>query len=136
MRKVFADTGYWIALLNPYDDLHDRALAVSQSLGPVLIVTTEMVLVEMLNYYARRGDAKRKAAVELAYQLQQNPNVSVTPQTSKQFATGLRSYEQRPDKKWSHTDCCSFLVMESMGMSEALTYDQHFEQAGFVALLR
>ena len=133
---VFADTGYWIALLNPKDQLHERAQEVSRSLGPVLLVTTEMVLVELLNYYAGRGPEKRKAAADLASQLRNNPNVTVIPQTSIQYREGLKLYESRTDKAWSQTDCCSFNTMRERQVREALTYDKHFEQAGFVALLR
>jgi predicted nucleic acid-binding protein len=44
-------------------------------------------------------------------------------------------YESRPDKAWSLTDCISFVVMNQHGLTEALTGDHHFEQAGFTALL-
>jgi predicted nucleic acid-binding protein len=33
-------------------------------------------------------------------------------------------------------DCTSFVVMNALGISEALTYDEHFLQAGYLALLR
>lgn len=44
MRVVFADTGYWVALLNLRDELHDKAIDLSQYLNPLHIVTSEMVL--------------------------------------------------------------------------------------------
>jgi len=49
---------------------------------------------------------------------------------------GIDLYSRRPDKDWSLTDCISFVVMADRGISEALTGDHHFEQAGFVALLK
>ena len=49
---------------------------------------------------------------------------------------GLRLFRERADKDWGLTDCISFVVMQSEGTLEALTSDRHFEQAGFVALLR
>jgi predicted nucleic acid-binding protein len=49
---------------------------------------------------------------------------------------GLDLYDARPDKEWSLTDCISFIVMQDHGTYEALTGDHHFEQAGFVALLK
>jgi uncharacterized protein len=49
---------------------------------------------------------------------------------------GIALYNQRPDKKWSLTDCISFVVMQERGLTEALTADQHFEQAGFTSLLK
>jgi uncharacterized protein len=48
MDRVFADAGYWIALLNPRDDLHNKASASAQSYSPKQIVTSEMVLTEFL----------------------------------------------------------------------------------------
>ena len=52
------------------------------------------------------------------------------------FDAGVELYVRRPDKAWSLTDCISFVVMREHGMNEALTGDRHFEQAGFIALLK
>ena len=49
---------------------------------------------------------------------------------------GLALYRARPDKAWSLIDCISFMVMTERGITEALTGDHHFEQAGFRAPLR
>lgn len=65
MRVVFADTGYWVALLNPHDDLHDKALNLSKAVQPAHIVTTEMILVEVLNDFSDRGEYFRQTAVNL-----------------------------------------------------------------------
>ena len=45
-------------------------------------------------------------------------------------------WESRPDKEWSLVDCASFVVMQQRGLTEVLTTDHHFEQAGFVRLLK
>jgi predicted nucleic acid-binding protein len=74
--------------------------------------------------------------VELIRSIRANPNIRVVPQTSLQFQDALALYEQSSDKKWSLTDCALFLVMRELGITEALAYDEHFKQAGFVALLR
>jgi predicted nucleic acid-binding protein len=60
------------------------------------------------------------------------------PRISTIMFTDSASHEDcvRPDKDWSLTDCISFVVMNAESISEALTGDEHFEQAGFVALLR
>ena len=55
--------------------------------------------------------------------------------TSELFERGLALYNARPDKEWSLTDCISFVVMADEGLTDALTGDRHFEQAGFTALL-
>ena len=136
MKKVFADTGYWIAVVNPHDDLHDKALQVSASLGPHLIVTSEMVLSEVAAYFSDKGSRLRQGVVDLIRSIRRNPNSRVVPQTSLQFQDALALYEQSSDKEWSLTDCSSFLIMRELQITESLAHDKHFEQAGFVALLR
>ena len=67
--------------------------------------------------------------------LQNNPQVSIVPCTSDLFARGIALFSSRMDKAWTLTDCVSFVVMHEYGISEALTGDHHFEQAGFNILL-
>lgn len=133
MSSSFADTFYFPALLNPDDATHARARALTKNLpGP--IVTTAWVLTE-------RGDAlasprDRLSFLELLDSLRTNPVVEIVPADEELFEAGVDLYARRPDKGWSLTDCISFVVMERLGLVEALTGDRHFEQAGFRALLR
>ncbi len=136
MRTLFVDAAYFVAMINPQDDLHNRAISISRSLDDCLFVTTEMILTEVLNFFAERGSTPRRVAANLVQRLRQDQNTRVVPQTSAQFDEALQLYGDRQDKEWSHTDCASFLVMEQAGIEEALTYDRHFEQAGFKALMR
>lgn len=136
MKAVFADTSFWIALLNPKDELHVKARELAMKLADAQVVTTEMVLAELLNDFGRRGRMLRLAAKRLVDELVHNENLTIVPQTSKQFQSALALYGDRADKNWGLTDCASFLVMQAMGLTEALTYDKHFEQVGFQALLR
>jgi predicted nucleic acid-binding protein len=136
MRTVFADTGYWAALLNPRDQLHPRATEVSKDLQQVRYVTTEMILAELLNLLSGKGAHLRAVACTLVGTLRDDPNTDIVPQTSTQFQEALAFYRKREDKQYSLTDCASFEVMKDRGLREALTYDQHFVQAGYEALLR
>jgi len=136
MNEIFADTGYWIALFNPRDDLHVKAITVARTIHSRLIVTSQMVLTEFLNYYASLGQSFRQQAVRVVKSLQQTMEVEIVPQTAEQFEAALTFYSQRPDKEWSLVDCASFLIMQERNMSEALAHDEHFQQAGFVPLLR
>lgn len=136
MKTVFADTGYWIALLDPQDTLHSKAINLSSPLSQVQIFTSEMVLTEILNHFSKRGNFLRYAATSLIESLQENPAITIIPQTDSIFQQALILYKQRPDQAWSHTDCSSFCIMQQQNILEALAYDKHFEQAGFIALLR
>jgi len=60
----------------------------------------------------------------------------VIPASSELFEAGLELYRSRADKQWSMTDCISFVVMRREGITDALTADRRFEQAGFHVLLR
>jgi len=64
VRFIFADTGYWVALLNPRDNLHQKAVGLGQSLQSVHIFTSEMVLTELLNDFSKRGKHLRDVASE------------------------------------------------------------------------
>jgi predicted nucleic acid-binding protein len=136
MERVFADTGYWIALLNPRDDLHQKAYATSRDYSPNQIVTSEMVLTEFLNSFSDYGPRLRKAAARAVASLRDASQIVIFPQTSKLFERALKRYQEMADKSWSLTDCASFLVMEDERLKAALTHDRHFAQAGFQALLR
>jgi len=135
MRRVFADTSYWIALVNPRDHIHAKAVSVTQQLSSAKILTSEMVLTEVLNSFSDAGPL-RQAVGGIVQRLRSNRDVIIVPQTSEQFESALRRYKQATDKSWSLTDCASFQVMEVERIQASLTHDQHFAQAGFEALLR
>jgi hypothetical protein len=133
VREVFADTFYFLALSNPADPYHDRAEAAQFDISRMLI-TTVWVLTEV-------GDALaapwyRDKFCELLDILWEDPRVIVLPASQEHFRAGIELYRARADKGWSVTDCICFAVMEERGITEALTKDRHFEQAGFVALLK
>ncbi|MEM1253217.1 MAG: PIN domain-containing protein [Cyanobacteria bacterium P01_H01_bin.21] len=136
MRLVFADTGYWIALLNPRDTLHLKAIILSKRLQSTHIITSEMVLTEVLTAFAKFDPVLRLAAIRLIEELKSMTNVTIVPQTSQQFQQALSLYAERLDKAWSLTDCSSFKIMAAYRITDALAYDKHFAQAGFTPLLR
>ena len=70
------------------------------------------------------------------YRLRNDSLVTIVPADKRLYDSGIALYRDRPDKAWSLTDCISFVVMKERGISEALTGDHHFEQAGFVPLLK
>ena len=136
MKRLFADTVYWIALTNSFDQYHAKAVEVSSTLGNCRLFTTEAVLTEFLNALADKGPLIRAAAVEMVEAIMSNSQVTVIPQSRRTFNRSLAFYKARPDKGYSLTDCGSMLLMRERRLLEVLTTDRHFEQEGFVALLR
>lgn len=133
MTPVFVDTSFWIALINPADQLHAKAGEVRRRLSGSSFVTSELVLVEVLNYFAALRS--RPLAAATVRDIVEDQNVEVVPYTRDAFLAGLALYEARPDKGYSVTDCVSMLAMRERGISEVLTHDHHFEQEGFTILL-
>src|SRR5258708_12822219 len=95
MRQVFADTGYWIALVNPRDQIHAKAVSVTQQLSPVRILTSEMALAEVLNSFSDAGPL-RQVVGGMVQRLRSNRDVIIVPQTSPQFQHSLRPSKPPP----------------------------------------
>ncbi|MGA2581661.1 MAG: PIN domain-containing protein [Tepidisphaeraceae bacterium] len=132
MIPIFADTFFFLAFLNPKDTrFHVRAVEMNRVDHPIL--TTAWVLLELADHlcdaHNRRlfGQVRQALAMDTRYE--------ILPVDQILFDRAVTLYKQRHDKDWSLTDCTSFLVMQDRGLTDALTGDRHFEQAGFRLLL-
>ncbi|MFL5244516.1 MAG: type II toxin-antitoxin system VapC family toxin [Gemmataceae bacterium] len=132
MIGIFADTYFWLALINPRDQAHQEALSLSQSLSEPLF-TTAWVLTEVGD--AMHDPINRPAFIGLMQDIANDPQTSVIPAEQKWFERGFALFAKRLDKKWSLTDCISFVVMQDRGLTDALTGDGDFVQAGFRKLM-
>ncbi len=129
--QVFADTFYFIALLNANDTAHDRVAQRSEQQEREL-VTTRWVLAEVAD--ALNAPVWRESVVILFDRLARQSDVLIFMESDQLFERGLDLDRWRPDKYWSLTDCISFVVMKQERLREALSHNHHFEQAGFVPL--
>ena len=119
MRRVFADTYYWMALLNDRDQGHAAAEAISQTLRQATIITTQEVLSEVLTFFCDEGPYVRQTVAAYIRSILSDPAIAVQPQSDQSFLGGLALYEARPDKQYSHADCISMQVMRN-GVSSYL----------------
>jgi predicted nucleic acid-binding protein len=131
MRSLFADTFYWIALLNRREVWYSRVVALSRTLGTRRLLTTEWVLAEFLAFYSAGGAVTRQRAAAKTRQILQDPQIDVLPPSQATLLDGLALYESRLDKHYSLTDCISMQVMRREGLTDVLTNDHHFTQEGF-----
>jgi predicted nucleic acid-binding protein len=132
MTGTFADTFYYLALLNPRDSAHADAVAIrGQFYGR--LVTTQYVLTEVADALA--APQERPKWLALLAVLEADADVLVVPGSDGLFRRGVDLYRRRPDKDWPLTDCISFVTMGDHGITDALTGDVHFKQAGFRPLL-
>jgi predicted nucleic acid-binding protein len=134
--KEFLDSAYVIALASETDQFHKQAMRESKRLlmDKVELITTDVVLLEIAGALAR--PPLRVLAIGVIETLRSSNSVTIIQLTSRLFEESWQLYKSRADKSWSWVDCISFVVMHAYSIQSALTSDQHFEQAGFIALLR
>jgi predicted nucleic acid-binding protein len=136
LDRIFLDAGFFIARYNRRDELHQRARSFAAELvNAGATWTTDAVLLEVTASMAHQNF--RVVAIGIWNQFHGGDARCISVDASAEnLEDAMSLYGARPDKEWSQTDCLSFLVMERLGLTDALTADQHYEQAGFRALLR
>lgn len=132
-EPVFIDTSYVVAAINERDERHEDAMRLTATIRGRPALTTDAVLLEIGNALARRF---RAAAAEIIDNILSDDATTVVHLTPNLFTRATELYRSRTDKEWGLTDCVSFVVMQDRGVTDALTHDRHFEQAGFRAMMR
>jgi predicted nucleic acid-binding protein len=132
---VFVDTAYLIALLDPRDSLHARALSLAKKLAgdEAPLLTTDAVLLELANYFSR--SPLRAVAIEWIAAIRSGEGWEVLGLDRALLARGEARYRAHADKTWSLTDCVSMEVMAGRKVTDVATTDAGFRQAGFRTLL-
>lgn len=131
----FVDTGYLIALFSPNDAHHTQALALQAQVQRERrqLLTTEAVVFEVGAAFSRV--AYRAVGQAVMHTLINDSLIETTPVMPVLRDKALALFAQHQDKDWSLCDCASFAVMRERGVTQALSADHHFDQAGFTALL-
>jgi uncharacterized protein len=136
MNEVFLDTSFAIALSSVTDRSHLRAVKLADQIeiNKIRLVTTQAILLEIGNALSKQR--YRAAAIQLLESLETDSSIEVVLLTNSLYRSAFNLFKQRKDKEWGLVDCISFIVMQNRGITDALTADIHFQQAGFRALLR
>lgn len=136
MNKVFVDTSAWIALLNENDIWHEKAHKVRLELikQNYHLVTSNFILLELAD--ALCSVLARQNTIEFIRDLTLLKSIKIISLNDELFFDGITLYQSRHDKDWGLTDCISFVIMQREGITEAFTTDKHFEQAGFIRLIK
>lgn len=132
-REIFVDTLFVVAFLNERDKYYAKAIELTDVFENQPLVTTEAVLLEIGNAFSRNGKASGIMMIE---HFIESPEVEIVRLTPRLWAESFQLYRTYLDKEWGLVDCISFAAMRERGITSALTFDQHFVQAGFTALMR
>jgi hypothetical protein len=134
-NEVFLDTSYIIALSSLRDQHNQHAVKIANQLkkDKTRLVTTQAVILEIGNALAKQR--YRNFVIELISSLELDPNVEIISLSEDLYKRAFQLYKDRLDKEWGLTDCISFIIMQDRSLVKVLTADEHFQQAGFQALL-
>lgn len=133
-EKIFADTSFWVAILDDRDQWHRAAITASVSIECYKIITTESVLIEVLNYFSEFRASIKEYAADYVEEILKDDETLVLLHDYKDFLKALKLYKIRLDKGYSLTDCISMNAMREFGIAGVLTNDTHFSQEGFTKL--
>jgi predicted nucleic acid-binding protein len=135
---LFVDTSGWAGLIHRQDPFHAEAdrLYREAFTHNRRILTTDYVLAELVPLLGSHYKLTRPAVIAAVGAILSDPHIAVLRTDPATFDAAWRLLTQRQDKEWSVTDAISFVVMGRLGLNDALTSDRHFEQAGFVRLLK
>lgn len=131
-EQVFIDTAYVLALVNERDQYHDRAQELADFYEGQNLLITDAILLEIGNALAR---GFKEQAIDIINFFIQSDEVEVVWHTSQVFDKAFAMFKKYDDKEWSLVDCISFVVMREKGIKQALTFDSHFQQAGFTSIM-
>lgn len=134
MRILFADTFYWIAILNPKDEWHSKVIKFSNTLTDYKLIVTDEIIDEIFNFFAKHGKQMREKVYQLSQAISKDPNIEIITPTPSIRQAGIELYGKRLDKGYSLTDCISIVVMKDRNIPEVLTHDYHFTQEGFTII--
>lgn len=134
--ETFIDTSGFYSLLVRRDRMHARAAEFMADAARVRgrFVTTDYVIDETITLLKARGHGELVGPLFEAIDTSAAMRVEWT--TSERFQEATTFCLRHSDKAWSFTDCVSFVVMQSLGLTRALTSAHHFEQVGFQVLLK
>lgn len=138
MGEIFVDTSGWLC---HFDASQPQHLAAKALIGACLarhqrLVTTNYVLVELIALFTSRRRISRSHMISCVEAIRSGPMIETIQIDASLHDQAWALLKARADKHWTLTDCAGFVVMQQRGIAEALTTDHHFEQAGFVRLLR
>jgi len=135
---MFADTSGWASLVDRRQSFHSLAATLVQQAcdDGKTIVTTNYVLAELTALLTSPLHMPRKQQIQYLADIRGASWVEIVPIDSALDRASWQLWESRLDKNWTFVDCTSFVVMHQRTLTEALTTDHHFEQAGFIRLLK
>lgn len=112
---------------------HQKAVEYFESAD--LMLVSDYVLSEFIPLCHTRGLSREKT-ITFVEEILYSPLIDKMWTNETHYLEALKLLKSRQDKSYSLCDAVSFLLMREYGLDQALTTDKHFEQEGFIRLLK
>jgi uncharacterized protein len=138
MLERFVDTSGWGAWADKREQFHAKAVDAIDEVWRQggRVITTNWVLAELTALLTSPLHVSKAQQIQLLDDIYADAGVPVVTVDPTMEAAAWQMWRSRPDKEWTATDCTSFVVMQNTKLTEPVTADHHFEQAGFIQLLK
>lgn len=138
MIPLFVDTSGWVEFLLHSEPFHAQSvfLLAHARRNRAAVVTTNYVMAELVALLTSPMRIPRQEQLRILETLRAADWITTLHVSPKQEQVAWELLASHDDKKWSFVDCTSFVLMKQMSIRSALTTDHHFEQAGFLRLLK
>lgn len=138
MTSLLIDTSGWGNLIDPTQPFHHQTAILYRAARQQKnrILTTNYIITEVVALLTSPLRIPRPQIVAFVQSLRDSPYIEILHIDPETDAQSWQLLASRQDKAWSLIDCSSFIVMQQNNISQALTNDHHFEQAGFIRLLK
>jgi predicted nucleic acid-binding protein len=138
MAELFCDTSGWGHLVDSTQAYHTLATVLYRAARQQnrKIITTNYIVTELVALFTSPLRVPRLTTIGFIESLQTSPHIEIVHIDPTMHRQAWELLARREDKVWSLVDCASFAVMQERKITEALTTDRNFEQAGFIRLLR
>ena len=138
MNKIYVDTSGWGNLVDTLQEFHaeTKTIYLNAKQNGSRLVTTNYVIAELVALLSSPLRIPRNKSIKFIESIKSSALVDIVHIDEDLDAKSWELLKNRADKNWSLVDCSSFVVMQENKILEALTTDHHFEQAGFVQLLK
>lgn len=138
MNNIFVDTSGWASFFDTDEPFHPQTRVIYQNArsNRSRLVTTNYVITELVSLLTSPFRIPRPRIIEYIEVIKRSPSVDLLHIDDQLDSQAWKLLTERADKNWSLVDCSSFVIMQNERIAESLTTDHHFEQAGFVRLLK
>jgi len=131
--EIFLDTSFLVAFYNKRDKNHQKARRfISKSDKSMAFLISDYIFDEVLTVLLVRGG--KSLSIEAGRKILEDERIDLFQIDEEIFQKAWMVYQGFQDKEWSFTDCASYVLMKNLSIDTGASFDDHFNQFGFITV--